>query len=274
METSLAVIGGTGLEQAFDAFEERVVVDTPYGPTSEPVAVGEIAGRRVAFLPRHGRGHSLPPGSIPARANAWALASLGVRGIVSSAAVGSLDPDLPPPTLVIPDQLLDRTRHRADSFFDGTAADEPVRHLPLADPFCPVLRRAATTAAPDARAEGTVAVIEGPRFSTRAESRSLFRDGAHMVNMTLFPEVALAAELGIGTVTVCVVTDMDAGATEHDETVSADVVYARFAAALPGVVTAIERTIAAVPDDYAGRTLLDERARTDVLARPVRRPTR
>ena len=138
---TLAVIGGTGLEKAFDHLDETIVVDTPFGPTSEPVAVGEVAARRVAFLPRHGRAHSLPPGSIPARANAWALASLGVRGIVSSAAVGSLDPALPPATLVIPDQLLDRTRHRADTFFDGTVPGEPVRHLPLADPFCPVLRR-------------------------------------------------------------------------------------------------------------------------------------
>ncbi|MDZ8275932.1 MTAP family purine nucleoside phosphorylase [Microbacterium aquimaris] len=265
----LAVIGGTGLEQAFDALEERLEIDTPYGPTSEPVAVGEIAGRRVAFLPRHGRGHALPPGSIPARANAWALASLGVRGIVSSAAVGSLDPDLPPPALVIPDQLLDRTRHRTDSFFDGTVPGEPVRHLPLADPFCPVLRLAAAEAAPTAYRGATVAVIEGPRFSTRAESRSLRRDGAHLVNMTLLPEVALAAELGIGTVTVCVVTDMDAGVAEGDETVSAEVVYARFAGALPEVVASIERTIAAVPHDYAGRVLLDERARGDVLARPL-----
>ena len=190
---TLAVIGGTGLEKAFDHLDETIVVDTPFGPTSEPVAVGEVAGRRVAFLPRHGRAHSLPPGSIPARANAWALASLGVRGIVSSAAVGSLDPALPPATLVIPDQLLDRTRHRADTFFDGTVPGEPVRHLPLADPFCPVLRRAAASAAPDAHAGATVAVIEGPRFSTRAESLSLRGDGAHLVNMTLFPEVALAA---------------------------------------------------------------------------------
>ena len=264
---TLAVIGGTGLEKAFDHLDETIVVDTPFGPTSEPVAVGEVAGRRVAFLPRHGRAHSLPPGSIPARANAWALASLGVRGIVSSAAGGSLDPALPPATLVIPDQLLDRTRHRADTFFDGTVPGEPVRHLPLADPFCPVLRRAAASAAPDAHAGATVAVIEGPRFSTRAESLSLRGDGAHLVNMTLFPEVALAAELGIGTVTLCVVTDMDAGVSEGDETVSADVVYERFAAALPGVVAAVEGTIAAIPADYAGRALLDDGARADVLGR-------
>ena len=273
---TLAVIGGTGLEKAFDHLDETIVVDTPFGPTSEPVAVGEVAGRRVAFLPRHGRAHSLPPGSIPARANAWALASLGVRGIVSSEAVGSLDPALPPATLVIPDQLLDRTRHRADTFFDGTVPGEPVRHLPLADPFCPVLRRdsslasftrCAASAAPDAHAGATVAVIEGPRFSTRAESLSLRGDGAHLVNMTLFPEVALAAELGIGTVTLCVVTDMDAGVSEGDETVSADVVYERFAAALPGVVAAVEGTIAAIPADYAGRALLDDGARADVLGR-------
>lgn len=269
----LAIIGGTGLEDAFDQLDDRIRVETPYGAPSAPVAVGRVADRRVAFLPRHGAGHALPPGRVPARANAWALASLGVRAVVSTAAVGSVNPDLPPGTIAIADQLLDRTRGRADSFFDGEAGVDlgPVRHLPFADPYCPVLRGVAIAALPDAAPRATVAVIEGPRFSTRAESRELRAAGADLLNMTLLPEAALAAELGIGTVTLCLVTDLDAGADERDpDAVNADLVFARFAAALPTVIAGVERIVAAVPRDYPGRVLLDAAARDDVLARAAR----
>jgi len=272
-EASIAVIGGTGLEDAFDSLDGRETVSTPYGPTSAPIALGTLAGRRVAFVPRHGPGHALPPSSVPARANLWALARLGVRAVVSSAAVGSLDAAFPPGSLAVPDQLLDRTHGRADSYFDGEPGMDrgPVRHLPFADPFCPVVRAAVCAGVPAAADGATVAVIPGPRFSTRAESRALRDAGAHLVNMTLLPEVALASELGIGVATVCVITDMDAGAHADDaERVSAEIVYARFAEALPRVVAGIERAVAAIPHDYAGRTLLDDRARPDVLDRPVR----
>lgn len=272
-EAAIAVIGGTGLEDAFDSLDRRESIATPYGPTSAPIAVGALGGRRVAFLPRHGAGHALPPSSVPARANLWALARIGARAVVSSAAVGSLDAALAPGSLAVPDQLLDRTHGRADSYFDGEPGmdDGPVRHLPFADPFCPVVRAAVCAALPDAADGATVAVIPGPRFSTRAESRALRDSGAHLVNMTLLPEVALAAELGIGVATVCVVTDMDAGAHSDDaERVSAEIVYARFAEALPRVVAGIERAVAAIPDDYPGRVLLDDRARADVLGRPAR----
>ncbi|QKJ19403.1 MTAP family purine nucleoside phosphorylase [Microbacterium hominis] len=267
----LGIVGGTGMEGAFDQWEERVEVATPFGDPSAPVAIGRVRGRRVAFLPRHGGAHSLPPGRVPYRANLWALASLGVRAVVSSAAVGSLDPRFPPGSLVLPDQLLDRTRRRVDTYFDGEAGDEgPVRHLPLADPFCPVLAAVAREAVPAARAGATVAVIEGPRFSTRAESRALRAAGADLVNMTLAPEVPLAAELGIGVATVCVVTDMDAGADAADqERVDAAKVYERFARALPRVLSALESVIEAIPADYPGRELLDPDARAQVLARPT-----
>lgn len=268
-EIHIGVIGGTGLEDAFDHFEGRLELDTPYGRPAAPVTVGVIADRRVAFLPRHGPGHALPPARIPARANAWALASLGVRAIVSSAAVGSLNDRMPPAAIVIPDQLIDRTRSRVDTFFDGLRGDEaPVRHLPFADPFCPVLREVAIKQLPDAVPAGTVAVIEGPRFSTRAESRALRAAGADLVNMTLLPEVALTAELGIGSVTLCLVTDMDAGADDHDvDRVSTEMVFARFGQALPLVIEWIERIVAAIPGDYPGRLLLDADARRHVLTR-------
>ncbi|WES65349.1 MTAP family purine nucleoside phosphorylase [Microbacter sp. GSS18] len=272
-DASMAVIGGTGLEEAFASLDRHETIPTPYGPTSAPVALGTLAGRSVAFLPRHGAGHALPPGAVPARANLWALARLGVRAIVSSAAVGSLDASFAPGSLAVPDQLLDRTHGRADSYFDGEPGMDvgPVRHLPFADPFCPVVREAVRAGLPDAADGATVAVIPGPRFSTRAESRALRAAGADLVNMTLLPEVALACELGIGVATVCVVTDMDAGVDADDaERVSADIVYARFAEALPRVVAGIERAVDAIPHDYAGRMLLDDRARPDVLDRPAR----
>lgn len=269
----IAVIGGSGLEDAFAHLDRRVEIATPYGAPSAPIAIGTLGGRVVAFLPRHGAGHSLPPGRIPARANMWALASLGVRSIVSSAAVGSLTASMPPTSLVLPDQLLDRTRARPDTYFDGEPGVDlgPVRHLPLADPFCPVLRAAARTAAEFAADTATVAVIEGPRFSTRAESRALRGAGADLVNMTLCPEVALAAELGMGSVTICLVTDMDSGADEHDEDMAtAERVFERFAASLPRVTTAIEQIVARIPVDYAGRDLLGGQARGAVLDRAVR----
>lgn len=267
---TIAIIGGTGLETAFDALGDPVEVATPYGSTSAPVRIGSLAGRDVAFLPRHGAAHSLPPAAIPARANIWALARLGVRAIVSSAAVGSLDPRLGPPSFVLPDQLIDRTRTRRDTFFDGDPRflGAGVEHLPFADPFCPTLREVAQRALPDAAPTGTVAVIEGPRFSTRAESLALRAAGADLVNMTLLPEVALAAELGIGSVCVCVVTDMDAGFAPDDPgAVTAEAVYERFARALPDVVAGIERIVAGIQPGYRPRALLSEDARREVLDR-------
>ena len=260
----IAIIGGSGLEQAFSELEERVAVDTPYGSTS--VAIGVLAGRRVAFLPRHGATHATPPHLIPARTNAWALASLGVTAIVSTAAVGSLSDAMPPGSFAVADQLLDRTRSRAGTFFD----EGSVQHLPFADPFCPVLSSVARAAFPDASPAATVAVIEGPRFSTRAESRELRAAGADLVNMTLCPEVALAAELGIGTTTVCFVTDTDAAFKVGDpEAVTADLVFARLAAALPALIAGVERIVAGIPSDYPGRRLLSDTAIGEALARPT-----
>ncbi|GAA1507126.1 5'-methylthioadenosine phosphorylase [Agromyces terreus] len=265
MAQATAVIGGTGLYALVDG--EARTIATPYGAAS--VTAGVLEGRDVVFLARHGSGHSTPPHRIDARANAWALASLGVRALVSTAAVGSLRAELPPMSFALADQLLDRTWGRADTFFDGD--DGLVRHLPFAEPFCPELRAIARAALPDAAPRATVAVIQGPRFSTAAESALLRAQGADLVNMTLCPEVALAAELGIGTATICVVTDTDAGTSDEDpDRVTAELVFRRLDEARPRLVDAIARIVAAIPDGYAPRELMDRTAIDAVLARPVR----
>lgn len=255
-----AVIGGSGLYRLFDPERsEQRRVETPYGPAD--VTLGELGGKYVAFLTRHGADHSVAPHLINFRANIWALASLGVKAIVSSAAVGAVSPGYPPGTLALLDQYLDRTHGRADTFYDRGS----VQHLASADPFDPALLEVARTALGDeVTPSGTVVVIQGPRFSTRAESLWFRSAGAHVLNMTLYPEVPLAAELNIGTVTLAFVTDSDAKAEDE---VSAELVFRRLAEAQPRIVDAIERVVAAIPDDYAGRHLIDPAEVEAVLAR-------
>ena len=257
----VAVIGGSGLYSLFaPGAAETHDIATPYGAVT--VTSGEIGGTPAVFLPRHGTGHSVAPHLIPYRANIWALASLGVRAIISTAAVGAVDPAYPVGTLALPDQYLDRTRGRDDTFFD----EGSVQHLPSVEPFCPELRGIAAGVADAGSA--TVAVIPGPRFSTRAESVALRQAGAHLVNMTLYPEVPLAAELNIGTVTLAFVTDNDAAPS--DEPLTAEIVFARLRDAQPRLVAAIAAIAAGIPADYRARDLIDPAAVAAVLARPTR----
>ena len=265
---SVAVIGGSGLYSLFDpAQSEKRRIQTPYGPAD--VTIGQLGGRTVAFLTRHGADHSVAPHLINYRANIWALASLGVTAILSSSAVGGVSPDYAPGTLVLTDQYIDRTHGRADTFFEGGAATS-VQHLASADPFDPALHTIAAQALGDeVRASGTVVVIQGPRFSTRAESLWFRAAGAHTVNMTLYPEVPLAAELNIGTVNLSYVTDSDAGVSDDEkqgEPLSAALVFSRLKEAQPRIVAAIETIIRALPDDYAGRELIDPAEVAKVLA--------
>src|SRR6478735_8809037 len=218
----IAVIGGSGFYEFLEDPEE-VAVDTPYGAPSAPVAVGVVAGRRVAFLPRHGPGHELPPHRINYRANLWALRSLGVEQVLAPCAVGGLQPETQPGTLVVPDQLVDRTTGRIQTYIDRGAA-----HAPFADPYCPDLRAALVNAAgDDALDTGTMVVIEGPRFSTRAESQSYANAGWTVVNMTGHPEAVLARELGLCYATIALVTDVDAGVSK-EESVDQAQVFALF----------------------------------------------
>ena len=218
----VAVIGGSGFYSFLDDPED-VHVATPYGDPSAPVSIGEVSGRRVAFLPRHGRRHEYPPHLINYRANLWALRSLGVRQVLAPCAVGGLRDEVAPGDLVVPDQLVDRTSGRARTYVERGAV-----HLPFADPYCPRLSTA--LAAPDGvRRGGTMVVIDGPRFSTRAESRDYAARGWTVVNMTGAPEAALARELRMCLATIALVTDMDAGAAP-DEGVHQEHVFALFAA--------------------------------------------
>ncbi|MFJ3792875.1 S-methyl-5'-thioadenosine phosphorylase [Kitasatospora sp. NPDC090091] len=214
----LGVIGGSGLYALLEDVTE-VRVDTPYGAPSDALFIGEVAGRQVAFLPRHGRGHRLPPHRINYRANLWALHSLGVRQVLGPCAVGGLRPEYGPGTLLVPDQFVDRTSGRTQTFYDGLPLPggtvPEVVHVSMADPYCPAGRQVALGAARAADWEpvdgGTLVVIEGPRFSTRAESRWFTANGWSVVGMTGHPEAALARELGLCYTSLTLVTDLDAG---------------------------------------------------------------
>jgi 5'-methylthioadenosine phosphorylase len=205
----VGIIGGSGLYDFLDD-AKPVTVETPYGEHSDGLTVGRVAGRDLAFLPRHGLGHRHPPHRINYRANLWALRSLGVDQVLAPCAVGSLQPYLVPGTFVVPDQVVDRTRFREQSFVESGAV-----HVAFADPYCPdgrdVLIKAGAATTPAIVNEGVMVVIEGPRFSTRAESQGYTRDGFSLVNMTGMPEAVLARELEMCYSPLALVTDFDAG---------------------------------------------------------------
>lgn len=225
MNPTVAVIGGSGLYSLLEGARETDV-QTPYGPASDPITICEVAGRQVAFLPRHGRDHRHPPHLIPYRANLWALRSLGVRQILAPCAVGGLRPDLGPGTFVLPDQLVDRTSGRERTFVESGAV-----HVSFADPYCPAGRATvqATARRTGVAVEpgGTMVVIDGPRFSTRAESRWHAAYGGTVINMTGAPEAALARELALCYTTIALVTDHDAG-VDGDHGVTQDEVFRVF----------------------------------------------
>ena len=242
---SIAVIGGSGFYEFLEGAEE-IKVDTPYGAPSDPVTIGEVSGKRVAFLPRHGKDHRFPPHKIPYRANMWALRSVGVRRIVAPSAVGSLTPSFGPGTLVIPDQLVDRTRNRAQTFFD-----EGANHVPFADPYCPSMRSHAISAAREfgwvPAGSGTLVIIEGPRFSTRAESLWFAAQGWTLVGMTGHPEAVLARELAMCYAPLALVTDLDAG-VEEGEGVTAAEVFEVFAANMKRMRDLVATVVESLPD--------------------------
>ena len=241
----VAVIGGTGFYSFLDDAGEDVeeyVVDTPYGLTSAPVAVGTVAGRRVAFLPRHGKDHAYPPHKIPYRANQWALRALGVRQVLAPCAVGGLREDVAPGDVVVPDQLVDRTLTRTQTFVMTGAV-----HVPFADPYCDRLSRAVLAADPSVRAGGTMVVVEGPRFSTRAESQHYAAQGWTLVNMTGHPEAVLAREMRQCYAAIALVTDLDAG-VEVGSGVGQEEVFTLFRANLERLKGLLSATIAGLPD--------------------------
>ncbi|MGH3385598.1 MAG: S-methyl-5'-thioadenosine phosphorylase [Nocardioidaceae bacterium] len=241
----VAVIGGSGFYRFLDDARE-VDVETPYGRPTAAVAVGEVDGRSVAFLPRHGRRHEFAPHTINYRANLWALRSVGARRVIAPCAVGSLQTDLGPGDLVVPDQLVDRTSGRVQSYMDAGAA-----HVGFADPYCPDLRRHLLRPGPQesrARDGGTMVVVEGPRFSTRAESQWYAAQGWSLVNMTGHPEAVLARELALCYATIALVTDRDAG-IEAGDSVSQEEVFAVFEQNVEALRILLRRVVSELPED-------------------------
>jgi 5'-methylthioadenosine phosphorylase len=220
----IGIMGGSGFYDLL-ADASQVEVHTPYGEPAAAITVGDLAGRRVAFLPRHGRRHEFAPHRVPYRANVWAMASLGVRALIGPCSCGSLQPDFDPGDFVVVDQLVDRTSGRPDTFHDVGAPDGTpgregsVHHQAFADPYDADMRRVLVAAARDSGVTvhdgGSMVVINGPRFSTRAESAWFRQMGWAVVNMTGYPEAVLAAEAGLAYATVALVTDYDAGVDGH-----------------------------------------------------------
>ena len=240
----VGVFGGSGFYRLLDDVEE-VAVDTPYGPPSARIRIGEIDGARVAFMPRHGDEHTLPPHRINYRANVWAMKQVGVRRIVGPSACGSLKPELEPGTFVICDQFVDRTRGREDTFYDGPQTT----HVSAADPYCPELARILAEQGDERTVGGgTVVVIQGPRFSTRAESRWFSSAGFDVVNMTQYPEAWLARELELCYCNVMLVTDYDVGLEGMPDVppVSADSAFAVFSENLDRLRALLFRSLPAI----------------------------
>src|SRR3954468_12766117 len=245
-QAEIGVIGGAGvyafLEHAGDA-----PVETPYGAPSETPVVGNVGDRRVAFIPRHGTAPRFPPHGIPYRANLWALRALGVQQVIAPCAVGGLRPELGPGSLAVPDQLVDRTAAREQTYSDVGAV-----HVSFADPYCPNGRAAATAAARDdgwpVVDGGAMVVIEGPRFSTRAESQWFTAQGWAVVNMTGHPEAVLARELALCYTSVALVTDLDAGITPR-EAVTQEEVFRVFGESIPRLRTTIAAIVEALPTE-------------------------
>ena len=225
-EAKVAFIGGSGLYN-MDGLPDRdeIEISTPFGPPSDRIVTGTLNGVGIAFLPRHGKGHRLSPTELPARANIYALKTLGVERIISISAVGSLKESVRPLDLLVPDQLIDRTRSRKDTFFGNGI----VAHVGFAEPFCPALSEVLAQSARDQKASvhigGTYVVMEGPQFSTRAESQLYRSWGASVVGMTALPEAKLAREAEICYATLALVTDYDVWRLSEEQ-VSVELVIA------------------------------------------------
>jgi 5'-methylthioadenosine phosphorylase len=249
----IGVIGGSGFYSFFDDAGAAVEVEvaTPFGSPSAPVTVGTVAGRRVAFVPRHGVHHQFPPHRVNYRANLWALRTVGVRQVLGPCAVGSLRPELGPGTLVVPDQVVDRTWGRVHTVYD---VEGPVVHVAFADPYCPHGRKAVVAQAHSVdwpvSDGGTLVVVNGPRFSSRAESQWHAAAGWTVVGMTGMPEASIARELALCYTSIALVTDHDAGVEAGSEVTHAEVL-AVFGRNVERLKALVGEVVAALPPDDA-----------------------
>jgi 5'-methylthioadenosine phosphorylase len=269
----IGVIGGSGFYE-FLTDAQRVRISTPFGDPSDDVVMGDLEGRRVAFLARHGQGHRLPPHRVNYRANLWALRSVGVRQVLAPCAVGSLKPEHGPGTIVVPDQVVDRTWGRDHTIYDGIG---PVVHVGFADPYCPRGREAVINAGRASEKNmvdaGTLVVINGPRFSSRAESLWHQQAGWTVVGMTGMPEASIARELAMCFTTIALVTDHDAG-VDGGEAVTHEEVLKVFARSLDGLKSLLRSAIVVMPavEDDASATCSCRRS-LDGLRLPIDLPT-
>jgi 5'-methylthioadenosine phosphorylase len=245
---TVAVIGGSGFYDFADISDvQSIEVNTPFGAPSDRVVLGTLANTRVAFLPRHGVGHRILPSELPQRANIWALAALGVERIISVSAVGSLKQECAPLDMALPDQVIDRTNAGRPSTFFGSGI---VAHIAFDTPFCPSLRATLAASAPEAHRAGTLVVIEGPAFSTRAESELYRSWNADLIGMTALPEAKLAREAGICYAALACVTDYDTWHPHHDA-VTADMIIGNLRKNVEHARRIVASAIAALPSDRA-----------------------
>jgi 5'-methylthioadenosine phosphorylase len=250
-KAEIGVFGGSGFYSLLENVREAKI-DTPYGPPSDVVFLAEVAGRKVAFLPRHGRTHTIPPHKINYRANVWAMRSLGVQAVISPCAAGSLQKHVEPGSFVVTDQFVDRTRGRIDTFYDGPI----VTHISPAETYSPVLRKLAIETIRDhgivCHETGTVVVIQGPRFSTKAESKWFHEAGWEVINMTQYPEGYLCRELGMAVVNIALITDYDSGVFSGTEAVTAHDVLAVFQSNAEKIKRVVLDLIGRMPADLSG----------------------
>jgi 5'-methylthioadenosine phosphorylase len=250
---TVGVFGGSGFYAFLDDVES-VTLETPFGAPAAPVAIGEIEGTRVAFLPRHGADHQFPPHAVPAKANLWAMRALGVHTIIGPCAAGSLDAAIAPGDFVVLDQLVDRTHGRPDTFYDRG----DTHHVAFAEPYCvaiaPLVVAAGEAVGVTTHAAGTVVVVNGPRFSTRAESRWYRAQGWDVINMTQYPEAYLARELGIHYAGIALITDYDTGVEDDPsvQPVTQEQVFGFFEANVHRIRDLLFALIPTLPDRPAG----------------------
>lgn len=224
---TIGIFGGSGFYKFLDDIKE-VTIDTPYGKTSDALMLGSIGNKKVAFMPRHGRNHSIAPHKVNYRANVWAMKEIGCKVVISPCAAGSLQKHVKPGDIVFCDQYVDWTKDRLDTYFD----QEDIQHISAADPYCPKLREIAIKCGKDLGYDihdhGTVVVIQGPRFNTKSESAFFTRQGWEVINMTQYPEVHLVKELGMRPLNISLITDYDAGLVSDCEPVSHEAVMQVF----------------------------------------------
>src|SRR5437588_1343495 len=254
-QATIGVIGGTRLYR-MDAMTdiEEVSIATPVGDPSDIITIGKVSGVSMAFVPRHGRGHRISPTEIPVRANLWALKSLGVEWVISVSAVGSLREDIAPRDLIIPDQLFDRTKSRVNTFFEGGI----VVHSTFAEPFCPILSELLLESASELRdvkvhAGGTYVCIEGPLFSTKAESRVYRSWGMDIIGMTALPEAKLAREAELCYTTIACATDYDVW-HESEESVTVEMVIGNLSANVANAQRILRSVAQKIPADRNANT--------------------